>query len=213
MVRFLRDSGTFSERKAQLFVAASCRRVWSLLKDQRSRTAVEVSERFADGELSNAAMEDAFADADAAFDYVYDQELGGYEAAAAVVEATTLDYPDRVFGVMQCIEKEFLGRRLKEDPEQVQAGLLRDIFGNPFRPASLAPAVLAWNDAIVVRLAQAAYEERHLPKGTLDNTRLLILADALEEAGCTDADILGHLRGRGSHVRGCWVVDLCLGKS
>jgi hypothetical protein len=77
----------------------------------------------------------------------------------------------------------------------------------------LPPAVLAWHDGVVVRLAQAAYEERHLPEGTLDNTRLRILADALEEAGCTDADILGHLRGPGPHVRGCWPVDLCLGKS
>jgi hypothetical protein len=90
---------------------------------------------------------------------------------------------------------------------------LHDIFGNPFRPVTIAPAVLAWNDATVVRLAQAGYDERHLPAGTLDNGRLAVLADALEEAGCTDADILGHLRGPGSHVRGCWAVDLCLGKS
>ena len=51
-----------------------------------------------------------------------------------------------------------------------------------------------------------------MPAGTLDNTRLAVLADALEEAGCTEADILGHLRGPGPHVRGCWVVDLILGK-
>jgi hypothetical protein len=65
----------------------------------------------------------------------------------------------------------------------------------------------------VVRLAQAAYDDRHLPAGTLDNGRLAILADALEEAGCTDADVLGHLRGPGPHVRGCWAVDLLLGKA
>jgi hypothetical protein len=74
-------------------------------------------------------------------------------------------------------------------------------------------AVPAWNDSTVVRLAQAAYEERHLPAGTLDTGRLAVFADALEEAGCMDADILGHLRGPGPHVRGCWAVDLCLGKS
>jgi hypothetical protein len=91
--------------------------------------------------------------------------------------------------------------------------LLRDIVGNPFRPVTISPTFLTWNDAVVVRLAQAAYEERHLPAGTLDNGRLAILADALEEAGCTDADILGHLRGPGPHVRGCWVVDIVLGKS
>jgi hypothetical protein len=49
--------------------------------------------------------------------------------------------------------------------------------------------------------------------GTLDNTRLAVLADALEESGCTSEDVLGHLRGPGPHVRGCWVVDLCLGRS
>jgi hypothetical protein len=93
-----------------------------------------------------------------------------------------------------------------------QAALLRDIFGNPFRPISPSPAVLTWNDATVVRLARAAYDERHMPAGTLDNGRLAVLSDALEEAGCMDQDILGHLRGPGPHVRGCWPVDLLLGK-
>ena len=88
------------------------------------------------------------------------------------------------------------------------ARLLRDVVGNPFRRVVPSPAWLAWNEATVVRLAQAAYEERHMPEGTLDNGRLAVLADALEEAGCTDADILNHLRGPGPHVRGCWVVDL-----
>ncbi len=90
--------------------------------------------------------------------------------------------------------------------------LVRCIFGNPFRPITIFPAVLAWNDSLVARLAQATYEECDLPDGTLDNGLLAILADALEEAGCTDTDILGHLRGPDPHVRGCWPVDLCLGK-
>src|SRR5262249_11883768 len=75
-----------------------------------------------------------------------------------------------------------------------QTCLLRDIFGNPFHVVSVAPSWLRWNDAVIVRLAQAAYNERILPTGTLDNARLAVLADALEEAGCTDAQILGHLR-------------------
>jgi hypothetical protein len=61
-------------------------------------------------------------------------------------------------------------------------------------------------------LALAAYEDRSLPAGTLDPARLAILTDALEEAGCTNADILDHCRAPGPHVRGCWVVDLILGK-
>jgi hypothetical protein len=96
------------------------------------------------------------------------------------------------------------------DEKSAQSNLVRDIFGNPFRRVTVSPFVQKWNDSVVIRLAQAAYEEQHLPAGTLDSSRLAILADALEEAGCTDADILGHLRGPGPHVRGCWPVDLCL---
>jgi hypothetical protein len=62
----------------------------------------------------------------------------------------------------------------------------------------------------VLKLAQAAYDDRRLPSGLLDNTRLAVLSDALEEADCIEADILCHLRGSGPHVRGCWVVDLIL---
>jgi hypothetical protein len=90
-----------------------------------------------------------------------------------------------------------------------QAGILRDIFGNPLRPIALAPA---WRTPTVAGLAQTAYDNRLLPAGTLDTDRLAILADALEEAGCTNADMLNHLRGPGPHVLGCWAVDLILGK-
>jgi hypothetical protein len=103
------------------------------------------------------------------------------------------------------------GHHKARHPEYAQ--LLRDVIGNPFRPVVLSPTWLAWNDVTVVRLAQAAYDQRDLPAGTLDNTRLAVLADALEEAGCTSEDVLGHLRGPGPHVRGCWPIDLCLGKS
>jgi hypothetical protein len=68
------------------------------------------------------------------------------------------------------------------------------------------PIWLRWNDGTVVKLAQSIYDERRF-------TDLPILADALEDAGCADADILAHCRGPGPHVRGCWVVDLLLGKS
>jgi hypothetical protein len=64
----------------------------------------------------------------------------------------------------------------------------------------------------VVAVARAAYDERELPSGTLDGARLAVLTDALEESGCDQADLLAHLRGPGPHVRGCWAVDLILGK-
>ena len=76
------------------------------------------------------------------------------------------------------------------------------LFGNPFRPVSLEPA---WVTSTVIALARGIYDGR-----AFDRTP--ILADALQDAGCEHPDILNHLRGDGPHVRGCWVVDLLLGK-
>jgi hypothetical protein len=97
----------------------------------------------------------------------------------------------------------------KEPEERAVCDLIRHVIGNPFRPASLAPA---WLTPAVLKLAKAAYDNQLLPSGLLDNTRLSILADALEEAGCTNAETLSHLRGSGPHVRGCWALDRLLGK-
>jgi hypothetical protein len=80
--------------------------------------------------------------------------------------------------------------------------LLRDVFGNPFRPVTFAPA---WRTSTVLSLAQTIYDERQFQN-------LPILADALEDAGCDNAAILGHCRQPGEHTRGCWVLDLVLGK-
>jgi hypothetical protein len=82
---------------------------------------------------------------------------------------------------------------------------LRCLFGNPFRPATLDPAWLSWHNRLPVSMARQMYDSR-------DFADMPVLADALEEAGCRDADILGHCRFGGDHVRGCWVVDLLLGK-
>jgi hypothetical protein len=86
-----------------------------------------------------------------------------------------------------------------------QANLLRDIFGNPFRPITLEPSWLTWHGGLLVSMGQRMYDSR-------DFSDMPVLADALEEAGCQDQDILGHCRSGGEHVRGCWVVDLLLGK-
>src|SRR5262249_40788993 len=85
----------------------------------------------------------------------------------------------------------------------------RDIVGNPFRPVPIEPA---WVTVTVTNLAATAYEERAMPRGGLGSARLAVLSDALEEAGCTNNDILDHCRKQREHVRGCWVVDLILGK-
>jgi hypothetical protein len=91
--------------------------------------------------------------------------------------------------------------------------LVREIFGNPGRSTKLDHAWLAWNNGTIGRLARVIYEERTLPAGTLDLSRLAVLADALEDAGCTDAGILNHLRSPGPHVRGCAALDLLLEKT
>jgi hypothetical protein len=97
-------------------------------------------------------------------------------------------------------------RKARRAERATQASLLRCVFGNPFRPhAAVDPAVRAWQGGTVARLAQAIYDDRAFD-------RMPELADALEEAGCDDADILDHCRQPGEHVRGCWVLDLILGK-
>jgi hypothetical protein len=235
--------GKASDRKLRLFAVACCRRIWSLITDERSRMAIMAAERYADGRCDREELSWHTLQARAASVDVPDLVLGADSescdnpacaAACAVENAACPDLaPGPVAGVdvpsawsaafyardalgsfqFQRSGSNSAGEAASEKEAIVQAGLLACIFGNPFRPATISPAVLARNDATIVRLAQAAYEERPLPEGTLDQTRLAVLADALGEAGCTDADMLGHLRGPAPHVRGCWPVDLCLGKS
>lgn len=95
--------------------------------------------------------------------------------------------------------------RAKRESELARycAGLMRDIFHSPLsrRLPRVPSSWSQWNESVVPRLAQAIYDERAFD-------RLPILADALEDAGCTDADILQHCRQAGEHCRGCWAVDL-----
>jgi hypothetical protein len=91
-------------------------------------------------------------------------------------------------------------------PDEFKCGVLRCLFGNPFQPVTLAPQILWWSGGTVLKVAQTVYSERRFQD-------LPVLADALEEAGCTNAAILQHCRGPRPHFRGCWVVDLILGKS
>jgi hypothetical protein len=109
--------------------------------------------------------------------------------------------------------RDVLGRRDEVGSPGAVARLLREVVGNPFRPPAVPePAVLAWHRGAVVTLARSADEEREMPSGNLNRARLAVLADMLEEAGCSDADLLRHLRGPGPHVLGCWAVGAVLGK-
>jgi hypothetical protein len=87
--------------------------------------------------------------------------------------------------------------------QAVHANYLRDIFGSLFRPVAIHAAWFAWNDGTVRRIARAIYEERAF-------NRMPILADALEDSGCDNADILAHCRSEAQHFKGCWVVDSLL---
>jgi hypothetical protein len=84
------------------------------------------------------------------------------------------------------------------------AGVVRDVLGNPFRVPVIDPTWLTWDNGTIANLARGIYDER-------DFERMPILGDALEEAGCTDEHLLGHCHAGGTHVRGCWVLDLLLG--
>jgi hypothetical protein len=172
-------------------------------------------ERYEDGAASDQQMDAAAEAADDASESIIHSGSGWSADTLARHAAAWLSAVDFLVHQVAAEVAAFAAKASSASTEaQVQCQHVRDIFGPmPFCPVSLNPAVLTWNDGLVVRLAQAAYEERHLPAGTLDSGRLAVLADALEEAGCTNADILGHLRGPGPHVRGCWPVDLCLGKS
>ena len=103
------------------------------------------------------------------------------------------------------------GSRLRQGRAFLSA--VKNVPQFPFRLVSRpSPGVLAWKEGTVENLARTAYDERSLPAGYLDTDRLAVLADALEDAGCDNADIISHLRGPGPHVRGCWALDLVLDK-
>ena len=205
-----------SDRKVRLLICACCRRAWDLLVDNRSREAVEVAERYVDGSADRDDLIGVRRRANAAYQLA--RKLHG-PAAFRLVGASHLAL--QAISVARRVrfdprEDEFL-RGAKERKEKIErkarCDLIRDLVGSPFRPSpSLPAAVLNWNDRTVRRLAQAIYDERQMPEGTLDTSRLAVLADALLDAGCDNEELLAHLRKPGPHVRGCWAIDLILGR-
>lgn len=221
-------AGKASERKLRLWACDCVRSAWEHLGNDVSKSAVEVAERYADGAASADELQAVQGPAAEHADYLRrfldwysvhwrggtfnGEGLGDAEteehvawAAAAVAEPVV-----EALRVARAVQegKRYAAESLVTAPLEPprQALLLRDIF--TLRGPAVDPAWLTWNDGTVRRLAQMAYQERLLPSGHLDATRLAVLADALEEAGCQDAEVMAHLRGAGPHVRGCWVVDL-----
>jgi hypothetical protein len=226
MLEFLRTRG--SARKVRLLGCEYCRLIWEQLKPEESRRCVETAEAFADGEVNAIELQAAYeAGEKAAAEKPGGLALLSIPAVAAWVAGPNFDaetveniardcrddgdeitcwltFEDGSVEVQSQPPKAW--NELKVETRQhglQQANYIRDIFGNPFHPVS---ADARWLTSPVLDLARTMYESR-------DFAAMPILADALEEAGCGNGDILAHCRGDGPHVRGCWVVDLVLGKA
>jgi hypothetical protein len=166
-------------------------------------TAVAVAERYADGLASDEGL--ASERRGAPFSNEYSEWVVGLSAYDGAWQA--VDWLTSARDLMKSDPDALRHFPIPlDDVVKRSVLLLRDIFGSlPFHPGNIARDVLAWNDDTVRVIAKGIYDDRAFD-------RLPVLADALEEAGCTDQDILGHCRQPGEHVRGCWVVDLILSK-
>jgi hypothetical protein len=193
--------GQGSKRKRHLFACACARRNHWTTREELSRKLVEATERFADGLIGKDELRRAETyDCDEC--PALEAALGNAEQAAYVTWCLVGDGGTNRRGT-----RDFWDRARQE--RAAQARLVRCVFGNPFLPVHFDTL---WRTADGVSVAQAAYDTRALPSGELGPVRLAVLADALEEAGCADSGLLGHLHSPGPHVRGCWPLDLVLGK-
>ncbi len=202
MVVFLenRKKGCPSERKWRLFACGCCRVFfWERLPDHQCKDAIEVSERYADGQAQLSELEQARElaaqarrDYEARRERQQHQGVGhqGPECVCCAIRPTMSHDP---YGVIQDMPK---GSELK------QRTLIRCVFGNQFGAVVVQPN---WISDTVQSVGRVIYQERKFQE-------LSILADALEDAGCNETSILEHLRSPGPHVRGCWALDLVLGK-
>jgi hypothetical protein len=210
MLEFLR--GNASERKLRLFACACCRGVWLRLPVQ-VKEAVATVERYCDGAADNQEFAVQVLSQASSAVYLHSDLLRGIAyhngsiwhgdliAAAQDVSNSCVELGYHAQPVLRSSDAHDIAPVAREWASQ--AALLRDIFDNPFHPVILNPR---WLTSTVVALARGIYAERAFD-------RLPILADALEDAGCDQPDLLAHCRGVGHHVRGCWAVDLILGKS
>jgi hypothetical protein len=208
--------GKTSDRKFRLFACACCRNIWSLIVEERWRNAVEVAEALADQACPAERLKmewDAEGvtavghaiDGATATDARWGANWAAKNAVQAVVEFRLhILGPANLGDIRAAARMRLESKQASEHSERkIQTTRLRDILGSPFRPVTLDPSRRTLS---VVRLARAIYDERCFVK-------MPDLGDALERAGCRDEAVLNHCRETGEHVRGCWAVDLVLGKS
>ncbi|HYT88704.1 MAG TPA: hypothetical protein VEL76_08350 [Gemmataceae bacterium] len=214
--------GRTSNRKFRLFGCACCRRIWPLLVEERWRKPVALAEWYADGlataeeleaarqEMRWCLTETVLQPRSAAVDpWILTACSWAFGAAEAVLFETPFWNPGAASrgaanAAWAAAEAAWRGNRgTGPEPEaRQQQPVLRDIFENPYRPGWVEAA---WLTPQVIALAGTIYEER-----TFED--LPVLADTLEEGGCDNQNILNHLREAGPHVRGCWAIDLLLGR-
>ena len=198
MLEFLRDEE--SSRKLRLFGCATCRRIWHLFTMEESRACVETAERYADGQANPSQLSAA---AQRAMNFPWRVVSEEYLTAEAAAETAFSPDSDSVAHHVSVVAVNTSLAANENEERVAQSSLLRDIFGNPFRPVALDPA---WLTSTVIALAEGIYQDRAFE-------RLPILADALQDTGCDSDDILTHCRDTAlTHVRGCWVIDLLTGR-
>lgn len=218
-----------NSRKRRLLACACARRALWFIQDDRFLVAIEASEQYADGLLSDTHRRLARRNALRAYAELSDREFSRSAYLAALSAVRTLE---REFGkLMQALDhaqwaqahlasSDEEGRgprkgrsqrwsqaqnRALDEERYHQRVFVSEIFGNPFRAVPLDLTLLQWNDGTVRKMAQVIYDDRRFED-------MPILADALMDAGCHHPDILTHCRSGGGHVRGCWVLDLLLSK-
>ena len=208
-----------SARKLRRCAVACARRSFALLSSHDSREAIEAAERHADGEggaAALAAVEQAAARA------AMEEGFFLMPAAAAAACAAVASPAEALRTVFQAYRQKAIRDAVyhcalpREEVEAVatataeehdlQCELLYEVFGNPYRPVTLEPHVSRWNNSCVVKLARVIYDERRWHE-------LPILGDALADAGCVNETLLAHFYQVGEHVRGCWALDVVLGRS
>ncbi|WP_238602666.1 hypothetical protein [Fimbriiglobus ruber] len=196
MLEFLR--GKVSDRKLRLFACAVTRHHAQNFKgSERLLKGLEIGERFADNSKSKTAAKRL----QEAFHEQYYPGDGPLFWLSWMYQAAMSKNTFRIF--WSFLTRDGLVREalITAELAAMAAQVARDVF-NPFRPATLNPA---WQTPTVLSLAQGIYTDRAFD-------RLPILADALEEASCDNPDLLNHCRSETVHTRGCWALDLLLGR-
>lgn len=195
--------GRVSDRKLRLFSCACCRLVWDQL-EEKSKKAVLVAEKYVDRQATLPELQTARAEAQS----IFDEEPTAPSLAAATV-AGPLD-PEKLILIASCtaiidnkspakVAQVWLERR------KLQCDFIREVIGNPFNQQEPGEEILTWADGFVVRVANTIYWENRFDE-------MEMLAEALAQAGCQNETLMEHAKAKGSHIRGCWLLDMLLKK-